>query len=147
MTILWDSSRGDVHNLDAIPIGAVTPSTGVFTSLKSTTAATGAASVTASTTHTIAGATPLSMMSLVDAANADDAVKLPPTSGAVGQTWVVISVGSTATIAIYPGNSSDTIDGGSAGASTTLTAAHRGATFYCPVAGNWVSSLFGAVSS
>lgn len=150
MTIIWDPSKGEVHNLDGVPIGKVTPSTGVFTTLSATNlsatnSTTGAASITASTTHSIAGAAALSPISLVNAANANDAVKLPVS--AAGMTYVVITVGSTATPNIYPGVSTDTIDGGSAGASVTLTALHRGAVFYCAVAGNWVSSLFGAVAS
>ncbi len=105
-----------------------------------------AGSVTASTTQTLVGATQLVPgINLVNAANASDAVKLP--KAVAGITCVVITVGSTATPQIFPGQSADKIDGGTAAASVNLTAAHRGATFYCAVAGNFVSSLFGAVSS
>lgn len=103
--------------------------------------------VTASTTHSIAGGqtAPLSDLSLVNAANASDAVGLPACIN--GTEIIVISVGSTATMAVYPQLSTDTIDGGSAGASVALTAAHRGANFYCNGSHNWTSDLFGAVSS
>lgn len=166
--ILFDTRIGDVSNIN-MPIGETTPSTGAFTTLSTTGAATlasavvtgtlqasanvaisgalvqAAASITASTTHSIAGATPLAAISLVNAANANDAVKLPIATK--GLTYCVITVGSTATPNVYPGQSADTIDGGSAGASVTLLAAHRGAYFICAVAGNWTSTLFGAVAS
>lgn len=105
------------------------------------------AAIVASTTHSIAGgqAAPLGDISVVNAANANDAVGLPKC--VAGSLIVVISVGSTATFNIYPQNATDTIDGGTAGASVTLTSAHRGSSFYCGVTGNWTSDLFGAVSS
>jgi hypothetical protein len=152
-TTIWDPNRGNVNTMDGVPIGQSTPAAGSFTTLSATGAVSlaggaisqQASSVTASTTHTIVGATALTPISLVNAANANDAVKLPVATA--GLTYTVITVGSTATPNVYPGQSADTIDGGSAGASVTLTAAHRGATFYCAVAGNWVSSLFGAVAA
>lgn len=69
---------------------------------------------------------------------------------AVAGMRIVIINGGANTLAIY-GPSSSTIDGTAGATGTTLTTAHRGATFYCESvtagAGVWVSSLFGAVSS
>ena len=147
--VLWDTKTGDTKTIDGVPIGQTTPAAGAFTTLSASGGISqpgSGAVVTASTTHTLAGATQLANgINLVNAANANDTVKLPV--AIKGATVVVITVGSVATPAIFPGQSADTIDGGSAGASVTLTAAHRGATFYCAVAGNWVSSFFGAVAS
>jgi hypothetical protein len=105
----------------------------------------GAGSVTASTTHSIAGATALKPLSIVVCANANDAVKLPVAT--LGLVYTVITVGAAATPAIYPGQAGDQIDAVAAGSPTTLTAAHRGATFYCDTAGHWTSALFGAVAT
>jgi hypothetical protein len=150
---LWDPNKGQVTAIDNIPIGSVTPAAGTFSALSATGPVSfpngtnaASSSVTASTTHTLAGATQLTgSRALVNAANASDAVKLPIATA--GATYIVFSVGSVATMAIFPGQSADTIDGGTAGASVSLTSAHRGAQFYCVVAGNWISDLIGAVSS
>ena len=62
-------------------------------------------------------------------------------------TIVYVFNGGANTINIAPYAATDTIDGGSAGAATTLTVAHRGAQFYCFSPGIWISDLVGAVSS
>lgn len=151
--VLWDANKGSTTTIDGMVIGGTTPAAGTFgnvtvngvlSPLGGTLAVSSTA--TASTTHTLAGATQLTgSRCLVNAANANDAVKLP--IALAGLTYTVFSVGSVATMAIFPGQSADTIDGGTAGASVTLTSAHRGSVFYCVVAGNWISDLLGAVSS
>lgn len=102
--------------------------------------------VTASTTHTLVGATQLQFGTSVITvcANAADAVKLPP-SPQVGQEILVINNGAAAG-AVYPGESTSTIDGGSAGASVTLTNA-KSAAFICTAAGAWVSAGQGGHSA
>ena len=101
--------------------------------------------VTAGTTQTLAGSTALAPLSIVNAANANDGAALPAASGS-GAVYVVITVGSTATPKIWP-QAADKIDGGTAGAAVTLTAAHRAAVFIDTSAGNWQSFLLGAVAS
>ena len=101
--------------------------------------------VTASTTHSIAGATPLLPMSIIKCANAGDAVSLPPATA--GLFYVAITVGAAASPAVYPGLSTDQIDAITAGSPTTLTAANRGRLFFCDTPGHWTSSLFGAVAT
>lgn len=126
---LWSPQIGDINSISGMPIGVP----GGF--------------VTASTTHTLAGSPNLpGQINLVNAANANDSVQAP-FPALPGAWFVVISVGSTATMAIFPDIATDKIDGGTAGAFVTLTAAHRGAMFFCAVAGNWVTSLFGTVAS
>ncbi len=101
-------------------------------------------SYTASTTQSLAGATPISGMALVNAVNAGDAIGLPQ---AVAGEWCAVDiVASTAAPTIYPGLSTDKIDGGTAGAGVSLTVAHRGFFFMCFVTGNWVSSQFGVAA-
>ena len=102
---------------------------------------------TASTTQTLAGATQLLPWAIntITCAHANDAVKLPVALS--GETCVIVTVGAAATPQVFPGLSTDQIDAVTAGASTTLTAAHRGATFYCDKDGHWTSSLFGAAAT
>jgi hypothetical protein len=105
--------------------------------------------VTANTTQTRAGAllSPLCQVSVVNAANASDAVGLPSCTVAnnnIGAWIVVITVGSTATPVVWAATGGS-IDGGTN--NVTLTAAHRGASFYCVSANTWISQLFGAVAS
>ena len=102
--------------------------------------------VTAGTTQTLAGATALATVSVVNAANASDGVKFNVAASGSGRLFIVISVGSTATMKVWP-NASDKIDGGSAGVAVTLTSAHRVAVFIDSAANNWTSALLGAVSS
>lgn len=79
------------------------------------------ANVTASTTHTLVGATKVTggYVNIGVCAGAGDAVSLPP-SPRVGQE-VFISNAGAAAAAVFPGESTTKIDGGSAGASVTLT--------------------------
>lgn len=102
--------------------------------------------LTAGTTQTLAGATALSTVSVVNAANANDGVKFGVAATGSGRIFIVVSVGSTATMQVWP-NLADAIDGGTAGAAVTLTAAHRVAVFIDTAANNWTSALLGAVSS
>ncbi len=150
-TSLTDNGGAYTGTFDGL-VGGTTPNAGTFTAatvsgLSTLTGglALGAGSVTASTTHSIVGATALKPLSIVVCANANDAVKLPIAT--IGLVYTVITVGAVATPAIYPGQSGDQIDAVAAGSPTTLTAAHRGATFYCDTAGHWTSSLFGAAAT
>ena len=102
-------------------------------------------SLTAGTTQTLAGSTKLSPLTIVSAANANDGVALPKATGS-GAVYFVITVGSAQTAKVWP-QAADKIDGGSAAAAVTLTAAHRAALFIDTTSGNWMSFLLGAVAS
>lgn len=103
-----------------------------------------AASVTAGTTQTQAGATALTgTINKVGVGNANDGVALPAVSTTTGATkarcvYVVNANGSLAA-KIYPANGSGgTIDGGSANASAALAASAR--LWYCTTDGlAWTS--------
>ena len=105
-----------------------------------------AVAVTAGTTQTLAGATPLkTSVSVVNAATANDGVALPAATGS-GAIRLVITVGSTATPKIWP-QVGDKIDAAATSAAVTLTAANRSAIFVDVAAGQWRSFLLGAVAS
>lgn len=80
--------------------------------------------IVASTTHSIAGGTPLTTAVNVVAtcANVGDAVTLP--TMVVGQELEIYNDGANA-LAVYPPSSGIAIDSGSAGASVALTATKR----------------------
>ena len=104
-----------------------------------------ASTVTASTTHSIAGATPLAAIWNVIAtcANAGDAVALPASvPGAVAN---IVNSGAAAA-GIYPAAATDAIDTGAAGSPATLSAGKRAA-FICIAAGTWVSAQLGVASA
>jgi hypothetical protein len=106
-----------------------------------------AAALTATGTN-LATALPLTAdVNFISTAAASTGVSLP--AAVVGMKIVIFNYGAN-TLAIYAPSSS-TIDGTAGATGTTLTAAHRVATFYCESvtagAGVWVSSLGGAVSS
>lgn len=65
---------------------------------------------------------------------------------AKGGRRVIVFNGTGNTIKVWP-SGANTIDGGTASASVTLTSAHRGAEFICFDAGDWISTLLGAVST
>jgi hypothetical protein len=104
--------------------------------------------VTASTTHTIAGGTKVAggYVNIATCANAGDAVVLPA-NPVVGQE-VFISNAGAAAAGVYPGASTDKIDGGSAGAAATLTNV-KSALFTCVAVGpaNWQSVGFATRSA
>lgn len=104
-----------------------------------------ATGLTASTTHTLAGATALTKeLNIVStAANSGDAVSLPAL--APGQSAVVFNSGASP-IAVFPAAASVAIDGGTAGASVTLTNAKRAA-FYCTAANVVVSAQLGVAAA
>lgn len=99
---------------------------------------TGQTTITASTTHTIAGGTKLlgKYNNITVCANAGDAVVLPALPNPGAEIWVFNN--GAAAGAVYPGNAADQIDAVSAGGSVTLTNA-KGAVFVCYVAGKWSS--------
>jgi hypothetical protein len=101
--------------------------------------------LTASTTHTRAGALALTEVvnNLGTVAGSGDAVGLP---AAVAGAVVIVFNGGANPAAVFPAASADTIDGGSAGASVTLTNAKR-AMFVCVATGIWISAQLGVVSA
>jgi hypothetical protein len=103
------------------------------------------AGIVASTTHTIAGGTPLTTEINVigTCANAGDAVTLPVLTP--GQSCEVYNAGAAAA-GVYPAASGVAIDGGSAGAAVTLTNGKR-ARFTCTAANTIVSAQFGVASA
>jgi hypothetical protein len=96
--------------------------------------------VTASTTQTIAGATQLTgtYNNVTVVANASDAVGLPPLKY-VGQQVLVTNAGANPA-KVFPasGDTTKTIDGGTAGASVTLTNV-KSALFTATTLTNWQS--------
>lgn len=105
-------------------------------------------SIIASTTHTRAGATPLTTLINVigTCANSGDAVGLPAATAAnVGLEIDVYNAGANPA-GVYPKGASDIIDGASAGASVTLTNANR-ARFVCTAVNTWISAQHGATSA
>ncbi len=101
--------------------------------------------ITASTTQTRVGGYALTkaLNVVATAANSGDAVTLPAMTA--GQSVTIFNNGANP-IKVFPNGSGDTIDGGSAGASVTLTNANRCA-FECVAAGVILSAKLGAVSS
>ena len=67
---------------------------------------------------------------------------LPPAMA--GTRCLVMSTSGQSNLTVIGYSSADTIDGN---ATATLTAANRGAWFYCIARGVWVSELMGAASS
>lgn len=94
--------------------------------------------LTASATQTLVAATQLVLGTNVVTvcATIGNAVKLPQ-SPSPNQECLVLNNGAAAA-SVFPGESTSTIDGGSAGAAVTLTQA-KSALFVCTVAGAWVS--------
>ena len=76
-------------------------------------------------------------------ANSGDAVTLPALTA--GQSVEVFNDGANP-MKVFPNGASDTIDGGSGGASVTLTNAKR-AKFICVAANTIISAQLGAVSA
>jgi hypothetical protein len=111
-----------------------------------TSLAAAAGAIVAAGTSSQSAATPLTAdFNQVGTAAANSGVALP---AAVAGRRVVIANYGAQTVKIWPVNGgTDAIDGLSANTNTTLTTANRIATFYCFVAGTWVSSLGGAVAS
>lgn len=127
--------------------GAIKRALGFFNSVTTTgintrSVATG---LTASTTHSIAGGTPITAeVNLISTcANAGDAVTLPALT--VGQAVDIYNAGAAAA-GVYPAASGVAIDGGSAGAAVTLTNGQR-CRYTCTAANTIVSAKLGAVSS
>jgi hypothetical protein len=130
-------------------VGSKTPAAGVFTTLAASSMirASVVTALVAGTTHSLAGATPLTAQINVVAtvANASDAVALPSATAAmVGAVIVVFNNGGHAA-AIWP-QAADAIDGGTAGVAVALTNALRCA-YYCVAANTWISAQLGAVSA
>lgn len=101
--------------------------------------------LTASTTHTIAGATALpSFFNVIGTcASSGDAVKLAALSP--GQAQIVFNSGA-APAGVYPAASGVAIDGGTAGAAVTLTNAKR-AIYICVAANTIISAQLGVASA
>lgn len=92
--------------------------------------------ITASTTHTLVGAYQLhaTISVLTVVATAADSVKLPPNQP-IGRSVKIINAVATAA-AVYPGEATSTINGGSAGASVSLPASSS-QTYTLVAAGTW----------
>lgn len=135
-------------NAYSLPAGANVTFTGAaagawYSDASANQAFSAAAAVAAAGT-TQGGATQLTAaLNNVATGTANQGVILP---AAVPGTRVVVNNATGATIKVYP-QGTGTIDGGSASAAQTLTSAHRGAEFFCFVAGAWVSSIFGAATT
>lgn len=101
--------------------------------------------ITASATQTQAGGYALTKAVSVVATSAasGNAVTLPALTA--GQSVLVFNNGANP-IKVFPNGASDTIDGGSAAASVTLTNANR-CEFVCVAANTIISAKLGAVSS
>lgn len=111
-----------------------------------TSLASAAGAIVAAGTSSQSAATPLTAdFNQVGTAAANSGVTLP--AAVAGRRVVVANYGAQ-TLKIWPINGgTDAIDGLSANINTTLTTANRIATFYCFVAGTWISALGGAVAS
>ncbi len=111
--------------MDAMTIGGSTPEPGTFTDLAFTGKFGGAVTtgITASTTHT-RGQVPLTNFwnQITVCGTSGDAVTLEAMTA--GQAQVVFNAGAQPA-AVFPNGASDTIDGGSGGASVVLTNAKR----------------------
>lgn len=152
-TTLW-TPKGDVNfpitptSMDGMAIGAAIPASGSFTSLQGpagTAPINTGATIAAGTTSV---PTPITAETAsVTTADATHIAVILPT-GVFGDARLVYNTGgaSSQTVSIYC-QSTDTIDGGSAGGHVTLTAAHRAAWFYCVAANTWISALVGVVST
>jgi len=100
-------------------------------------------SLTASTTHTAAGGTPItsSIANFSTVANANDCATLPP--ALPGMQITVINNGAQ-TLQVFPATAAlggitggDTINGGSGGASTTIASPPAITLFFCTKLGAW----------
>lgn len=121
---------------------SVTAKNVISTGIRTTSVVTG---ITASLTHTLAGATALTgeVNIISTCANAADSVSLPALTP--GQSVDVYNAGIAAA-AVYPAAAGVAIDGGSAGAPVTLTNAKR-ARFTCTAANVIVSAQYGVPSA
>lgn len=102
-------------------LSAYSPALGAWNVVATLPLPASAGGVTASTTHTLVGATKVTggYVNISVCANAGDCISLPP-APRVGQEVLVSNAGAAAA-AVFPGESTTKIDGGSAGASVTLT--------------------------
>jgi hypothetical protein len=98
-----------------------------------------ATAITASTTQTLAGATPLTAAINIigTVATAGNAVKLAPVNVNGGQVQTVMNNGASA-CAIFPFETATAIDSAGTAASVTLTNGHS-ANFFQNTASTWVS--------
>jgi hypothetical protein len=155
--ILFDTQRGDTKTIDGMVIGGTTPVAGSFTSLSATGALIAAsvaigglpiasANVLAAATTSTPAAITAQLTNVTTADGTHIAVILP--TGVAGDLRLVYNSGgaSAQTASVYC-QSTDTIDGGSAGGHVTLTVAHRASWFYCVAANTWISALVGSVST
>ena len=145
--IVANSTQYPNGRIDAIPIGSVTPSSGAFSSLSAGIGAPINSGGTLAAGTTAAPAAITTQTTNVTTADATHIAVVLPT-GVAGDSRLVYNSGgaSSQTASIYC-QSTDTIDGGSAGGHVTLTVAHRAAWFYCVAANTWISALEGAVST
>ena len=102
--------------------------------------------ITAGTTHTLAGATPLTgqINHITTCGVSADAVALPAANAAAIGDWIVVINRGAAPAAVWP-QAADAIDGGTAGAAVVLTNAKR-VIFFCTALNVW-DSFGGGVSA
>lgn len=128
-------------------VGSNTPAAGVFTtgSFSGLVANGVTTGITASTTQTRAGGTALTktINRVTTSANSGDAVTLPAMTA--GQSVFVFNDGANP-IKVFPNGASDAIDGGSGGASVTLTNAKR-AIFICTATNVIISAQLGVTAA
>jgi len=105
----------------------------------------GVATITASATQTLAGATPItSAVTIIGTCSSSgNAIGLP--TALAGQICVILNAGANPA-SVFPASASDTVDSGGAGAAATLTNGKR-AIFFCTAAGAWTSSQLGVASA
>jgi hypothetical protein len=128
-TTVWSSQIGDTSNVAATAItNSVLPA------------------ITASTTHTLAGAVPLTaQINVIAVCTASDAVALPSAgAGMIGDSFIVINNGAAAA-AVWP-QAADHIDAASAGVAVVLTNAKR-CVYYCVALNTWISAQLGVTSA
>lgn len=130
-------------------LGTATLVPAAFASVSSAGAVTESvsAAITAGTTHTLVGATPLTSQvnNVSVCANAADAVALPAASLAQIGNCILVANNGAAAAAVWP-QAADKIDGGSAGAAVTLTNPKR-CLFFCISVNNWISVVSAGASS
>lgn len=162
MAQFWDPNKGDVRmaglkfgtfanpygSIDQTPIGQTTPAAGAFSTLSANGGSIlpdTAGALAAGTTGAPAAIT--AALTNLTTADATHIAAILPTGVPGDQRFVNNTGGASAQTASVYCQSTDTIDGGSAGGHVTLTVAHRGAWFYCVAANTWISALIGAVST
>lgn len=136
------SATGAISGGSVSTTGALSAGSAAFTGVIAGSTANG---LTASTTQTQLGALQLTAQQnfVTTVASSGNAVKLP--ADVIGE-WIDIYNEGGNPMKVFPQGGSDTIDGGSAAASVTLTNAKR-CRYTCVAANTWISAQFGVASA